>query len=319
MWWILVVLGVLLLLLASLFLFWFALARRPLVEIPEGKEQEFLKRHPKDQWRVKWWAAVREAESWTLQQHTEEWKIRSFDGLRLFALLISPVKCTNQVVLCVHGYHSCGHGDFGQIERFYLEQGYRVLLVDDRAHGKSEGKYLGFGWLDRLDCKSWCEELVRRLGPDCSILLHGVSMGAATVLAAAGEQLPPQVKGVVGDCGYTSAWEQFGHILNKDFHLPAFPLLYTSSLVCRLLAGYWFQEDSPVKQLEHSSLPLLLIHGEADDYVPTEMSHRLLAASKDPGKKLVLIPEAAHAESYHTAPERYQQAVLDFFRRIGMA
>lgn len=194
-----------------------------------------------------------------------------------------------------------------------------MLLVDDRAHGKSQGNYLGFGWLDRLDCKAWCQELADRLGPDCSIVLHGVSMGAATVLAAAGEPLPSQVKGVIGDCGYTSAWDQFGHILKRDFHLPVFPLLYTASLVCRICAGYWFQEDAPVKQLEKSDLPLLIIHGEADDYVPTAMSRRLLAASRDPGKKLVLVPGAAHAQSYAVAPEQYQQAAMEFFRRIGMA
>ena len=321
MWWILAALGIAarLLVLASVFLFRFALARRPLTEIPEGGEQEYLKRHPKGQAQVEWWAGVREARRWAHRQHTEEWEARSFDGLRLHALLISPAHPGNRAALCVHGYRSCGHGDFGQIQRFYLEQGLRVLLVDDRAHGKSEGNYLGFGWLDRLDCKTWCQELVRRLGPDCSIVLHGVSMGAATVLAAAGEPLPPQVKGVIGDCGYTSAWDQFGHILKRDFHLPVFPLLYTSSLVCRICAGYWFQEDAPVKQLEKSALPLLIIHGEADGYVPTAMSHQLLAASRDPGKKLVLVPGAAHAQSYAVAPDRYQQAVMEFFRRIGMA
>ena len=320
MWWIFVVLALVFLVLlgAADFFFRFALRRQKPVTIPEGEEEAFLKKHPKDQWRIQRRDTIKRERAWAMAQPHQDLEIPSFDGLRLHGLLISPAQPSRKIAVAVHGYRCCGFADFAGIQRFYVEQGFHLLLVDDRAHGESQGTYLGFGWLDRLDCKAWCQELVRRFGPDCSILLHGVSMGAATVLSAAGESLPPQVKGVVGDCGFTSAWDQFRYILRRDFHLPPFPLMYLASLICRLRCGYFFGENSALKQLRKSRLPLLIIHGDQDDYVPTQMSARLLEASGDPGKKRVLIPGAAHAESYKVAPELYQQALTEFFRRVGM-
>ena len=127
--------------------------------------------------------------------------------------------------MCFHGYTSEGLNDYTSIAKFYLNQGFSLMVVDERAHGKSEGTYIGFGCLDRYDALQWMEYVVERLGEDCELMLHGISMGAATVLMSTGLELPEQVKAAVSDCAFTSAWEVFSHVLRSMYHMPAFPVM----------------------------------------------------------------------------------------------
>ena len=145
--------------------------------------------------------------------------IQSRDGLKLHAIFF-PCENSKKVVICVHGYTSDGLNDYTTLAMFYANNGYNLLIVDDRAHGQSEGKYIGFGCLDRYDVKAWIYTMIEKMGEDCKILLHGDSMGGATVLMTTGFELPPQVKAVVSDCAFTSAWEVFSHVLKKQYHLP---------------------------------------------------------------------------------------------------
>ena len=169
------------------------------------------------------------------------------------------------------------------------------------------------GWLERLDIVQWIQLLILRTGP-ASIALMGVSMGAATVMMTAGEPLPKQVKAVIEDCGYTSAWEEFKAQLKDQFHLPPFPLLYLSSLLCRIQAGYRFGEASALKQVKKCRIPMLFIHGEADTFVPYRFLRRLYSAASCP-REMYSVPEARHALAMPQNPEGYWNTVFDFLER----
>lgn len=253
------------------------------------------------------------AKAWLRAQTAlEEVEIRSGDGLRLHGYFLPAPQPTNKIVLAVHGYKCDGLKEWGLYADYYHRRGYHLLMPDNRAHGKSEGRYIGFGWLDRLDVLRWTEYLCGRFGPGCEILLHGISMGSATVLMAGGEAaLCPQVKGIVADCGYTSAWDEFTYQMGRNFHLPPFPFLYGADLLCRWLAGYGFREADTLAQVKKIRVPVLFIHGDADTYVPTEMGYRLYEACTAP-KRLMIARGAIHANSYLTDPAAYEAAVSAF-------
>ena len=253
-----------------------------------------------------------------LERPHERWEVEALDGLKLRAYYFPAERPDGRVALCVHGYRSTGLNEFAAFARFYLDRGVGLLLVDNRAHGESDGRIVGFGWPDRLDVRRWCEEAVARLGPACRILLHGVSMGAATVMMAAGEELPAQVRGVVADCGYTSAWDEFSTQIRRMFHLPVYPILPIASAICRLRGGYGFKQCSALRQVARAKAPFLFVHGGEDTFVPTEMVHRLYAACPA-DKELLVVPGAAHALSYHTDPVSYEAAVVRLMQKIGMA
>ena len=141
-------------------------------------------------------------------------------------------------MICFHGYTSQGLADYGSISNYYLKRGYNVLLVDQRSHGQSEGKYIGFGCKDRYDAYRWIEWVIGQEGENVQILLHGNSMGGATVLMASGLDLPQQVKGIIADCPFTSPKAVFTHVLHSMYHLPAFPIIQIADAVNKKQAGY---------------------------------------------------------------------------------
>ena len=155
------------------------------------------------------------------------------------------------------------------------------------------------------------ERMFRTPGHQSQIVLHGVSMGAATVMCVSGEQTPPYIKCFVEDCGYTSVWDEFHHENAKRFSLPDFPIMYAASAVCKLKYGWSFGEASPLRQVAKCRKPMMFIHGAADDFVPTAMVHRLYAAK--PGiKELWIAPGSGHAVSYREHQEEYGERVMRF-------
>lgn len=177
---------------------------------------------------------------WLAQQVWEEWVLTSSDGLRLVGAYLPAPKGTDKTAVLVHGYTSQGK-DMGSFARFYYEKlGFNVLLPDNRGHGQSGGNYIGFGWPDRLDYLLWLEEILKRVGDQAQIVLHGISMGGATVLMVSGENLPKHVKAIVADCGYTSVKDQLAYQLKRMYKLPSFPILSATSLLTKLRAGYSF-------------------------------------------------------------------------------
>lgn len=255
---------------------------------------------------------IREGRTWLLEQEHEDVSVLSEDGLRLRGLYF-PQKDSQKVALCFHGYTSEGLIDYALIARFYMEQGLNVLLVDNRAHGRSEGKYIGFGCLDRRDACVWIKYLVKRMGENARILMHGISMGGATVLMASGLALPPQVKLIVSDCAFTSAWEVFSSVIKNKYHIPPYPMLFIYDQLSRHFAGYGLNECNAREEVKHSETPTLFIHGAEDHFVPCRMAHELYEACAAP-KKLLVIKDSRHAEDYYKDSGAYEAAICDMMK-----
>lgn len=239
---------------------------------------------------------------------------KSQDGLNLQAKHIKQKQTSKaKLAIIAHGYTSQGDGmqEFG--EMFY-DMGYDLLVPDARAHGASEGEYMGFGWPDRLDYVQWIDEMIKDYNGDLEIILYGVSMGAATVMMTAGEELPPQVKLIIEDCGYDTVTAELTYQLKEMFNLPAFPLIQLTSVYSGIKAGYNFNEASSVAQLAKNDLPTLFIHGDADKFVPTEMVYQNYEATKGP-KELYIVKGAAHAQAFSTDKAAYQKVVSDFIAK----
>ncbi|SET31615.1 alpha/beta hydrolase [Enterocloster lavalensis] len=260
---------------------------------------------------------IQERKEWVKRQPHKDVFIESEDHLLLHATYF-PGSCSDRAVICFHSYASEGLTDFSSLARFYLEMGYRLLVVDERAHGRSEGIYFGFGCLDRRDAVLWIREMIRRMGRDCRLVLHGISMGGATALMTAGLDLPPQVKAVISDCAFTSAWEVFSSVLHKQYHMPAFPVIQIADRMTRKSAGYGLDECNAREEVKMAGVPVLFIHGEADAFAPCSMAYELYAACRSP-KELLVIPGAGHAEAYYKDAERYERAVRAFLRRGNLA
>lgn len=253
----------------------------------------------------------KEGIEWVDSQSFETWSIISNDGLRLTAYFIPAKQKTTKTVVLAHGYTSRGK-DMGSFAKFFSEKlGYNVLMPDDRGHGNSEGDYIGFGWPDRKDYLIWLEKVVERVGRDAQIVLHGISMGGATVMMLSGEVLPMQVKAIVEDCGYTSVQDQLSYQLKRMYHLPSFPILNSTSLLCKLKAGYNFTEASALAQIKKNKLPILFIHGDEDTFVPTEMVWRLYSACTSE-KEIYIVKGAGHGMAYWIEKDYYESKVRSF-------
>lgn len=251
---------------------------------------------------------------WDSEQDFEEMSMRSFDDLNLKGYFLEAKEPTNKVVVFAHGYlgRASDMSLFGQY--YYEELGYNMFTADARGHGQSEGDYYGFGWHDRLDYVGWINQLVEKLGPDTEIVLHGLSMGAATVLMTSGEKLPDNVKAVVADSPYTSVNDLFKYQLKRMFKLPAFPVLNSTSAVTKLKAGYGLKEASALKQVEKTSIPILYIHGEEDTFVPTKLAHKLYEQTNSEAE-LVTFEGANHGESFVIEKDKYIKHLNRFLDR----
>ena len=243
------------------------------------------------------------------ENHSDEWLISS-DGLRLHATWFPQGEC-KKIVICFHGYTSQGMKDYLGLSGYYLKNGYSMLLVDERAHGESEGKYIGFGCLDRIDALKWINWVLRKCGEDVEILLHGTSMGGATVLMMSSLELPAQVKGIVSDCAFTSPKEVFSHVLKSMYHLPAFPVMNISNFLNKRFAGYGLDECNAAREVKKAKVPILFIHGSGDTFVPYSMCETMYENCASSKKKLI-IEGAAHAECYYKDTDAYENALTEF-------
>lgn len=252
---------------------------------------------------------MKEAQDY-IQAHTRERvKLTSFDGLTLTALYL-PVKNPRGTVIAFHGYRSLATIDFALEVEFFHRLGFDVLLPYQRSHGESQGKYITYGVKERFDCRDWAVYAARRFG-DRPLFLMGISMGAATVLMASGLELPENTRGIVADCGFTTPWEIMAHVARRDFHLPAFPLLYLLELLARLIAGFSLKGADTRQALKSTRLPVLFLHGEADDFVPLSMTEENYRACA--GKKAqYLVPEAGHAQSFARDTQGCEKAIRRF-------
>jgi fermentation-respiration switch protein FrsA (DUF1100 family) len=252
--------------------------------------------------------------TWLDHQTFEKLEIKSYDGLTLRGYYLPASKLTKKTAILAHGYSSRALPDMGSFAQLYHDVfGYNVLLPDDRGHGESEGAYIGFGWHDRFDYLKWIQTAIQKVGEDAQIVLHGLSMGGATVLMTSGEKLPEQVKCIVSDCAYTSVKDILSYQCRRIYKLPPTPFVELTSLICKLRAGYFFGEASALRQIKKAQRPILFIHGTEDTFVPTAMIHQLYDACPT-YKEKVLIENAGHALSYATDADSYTNHVANFLR-----
>lgn len=246
---------------------------------------------------------------------TEEVSIVSFDGLRLYGKYYE-YKPGAPLELMFHGYRGSAERDLcGGVQRCFA-LGRNCLIVDQRTSEKSEGRVITFGVNERRDCLAWVDFAIDHFGPDVQIVLTGISMGAATVLMAAGEPLPEQVKGVLADCGYTSARDIIRKTI-RDMKLPvalAYPFV---KLGARLYGHFDLEETSPIEAMERCTVPVLFYHGEGDDFVPCEMSCRNYEACRSP-KAIFTVPHAGHGLSYLLDREGYLNNLAEFWSSVGL-
>lgn len=239
--------------------------------------------------------------------------IQSDEGLTLSGHTYLQAQPTEDWMIILHGYQV----DESEAQRTAPEiydAGFNILTIDLRAHGNSEGDYIGMGYLDRYDLVNWIERLVEK-HPDSRIVLHGSSMGGATVLMASALDLPLNVKAIIADASYSSIREIFASELKKRFNLPAFPVIDMGGVVSRIKAGYHLNEGDVVKYVKESELPIFFIHGDADDFVPFEMGQDLYQAKEKGPKEKSVYPGAGHIESKFSEPERYFDEVINFARK----
>ena len=246
----------------------------------------------------------------------QEFTITSFDGLKLFGKYYEFAPGAPMEIM-FHGYRGSAERDLcGGVQRAFA-LGRNVLIVDQRTSCRSEGRTITFGIHERRDCMAWVDFATAHFGPEVKIILTGISMGAATVLMAAGNPLPSNVVGVLADCGYTSARE----IIQKCARQMGLPpaLVYPFIRLGAVLYGRFDPEEyAPIEAMKTCTVPVIFFHGDADDFVPCEMSRANYEACTAP-KRLVTIPGADHGLCYLVAPQQYLTELADFFTENGVA
>ncbi len=226
----------------------------------------------------------------------EDLWIDSFDGLRLHGTLLKNGD-GKKVVIQAHGFRSSPMHDFIAILPYFWSKGFSVLMIDHRSHCESEGKYITYGVFERCDMREWVFKAIEVLGDDVEILLHGISMGATTVLLTSELDLPENVKGIIADSGFTSPYDIFVEVLDHSFHVKPFPILPIVSLMSEFEANFGFKDATTLAAMEENKIPVLFVHGEADDFVPIAMSEANFEACRA-DKDFVRIKGAYHACGY---------------------
>lgn len=245
---------------------------------------------------------------------TETVKVQSHDGLQLTGHLYE-CPAPKRIVVAMHGWRSDWTMDFGATAEFYRNSGATVLYADQRGQNDSDGEYIGFGIHERHDCLKWIDFVLERYGDRLPVYLLGVSMGASTVLMASGLDLPPNVKGIIADCGFTSPKDMWEHVMNNNLRLNgkvAYPII---NKICKRVAQFEADEYSTLDAMEVNTRPILFIHGSDDNFVPLKMSVDNYLACKAQ-KDLLIVPGAGHGMSYIADSGAYKRAVKRFFKSI---
>lgn len=275
--------------------------RRPEEEypIPEGDCYE-----PYREQMIEWIKDARELE------HTDV-SIRSFDGLKLCGRYYEKEKGA-PIEILFHGYKGTALRDLsGGIYRCFM-LGHNVLIVDHRASGTSEGRVITFGAKESRDCRAWIDFVINNIDPEAKIIIGGVSMGAATVMAAAGDELPENVIGAVADCGYTSTKDIVKKVM-RDMKLPP-NILYPFARLGAILFGRFDPDKrSPIKSMQKCRLPIIFFHGDIDGYVPCYMSEQNFEACISSKKRLVIVKDADHGICFPVDIDGYLTALHEFF------
>ena len=251
----------------------------------------------------------KKAAEWHEKNPHETVTIKASDGLKLSGYWWDRGEDTT--ILFIHGYGNTGVQATFVAEGFMEALHVNILAPDCRAHGGSEGRWIGFGWPDRLDVLQWIDYLINLKGKDHKILLFGISMGASTVLSAAGEELPANVRAVCADCGYCSLSELFIYILKNSMHLPRQPVMFITNRLFKKWFGYPVYAVDPLAQVKKAKIPILFIHGDIDQFIPSYMCKKLYDACPSQ-KEILIVPDAKHALSAVIGWDQYIQTIQSF-------
>lgn len=286
---------------SGFYVFWIACVRR--------KEFPWLEDAIKQTRYGKYYDAIQASDLFLREQQAQDVWIESDDGLKLHAHWIPAVNPVGTVLLA-HGYRSTKLVDFSMVYRMYHQWGLNLLAPDQRSHGKSQGRFITFGVKESRDMLCWIRWHNQKYA-DVQMMLSGLSMGASTMLYLADQELPTNVKGIIADCGFDSPWNIISVVFRKVTHLPAWPSVWVANLFAKALAGFDLRERDTAKILPFSHIPVLMVHGTGDDFVPCSMTQEAYAVCTEP-KELMLVEGAGHGVSFLAEPERYMKTVKDF-------
>lgn len=298
-----IILGALLLVMVSgAYVFTVACIRRK--ELPWLVEEEIKKTN-----FAKYYQCIVTSDAWLKENNTRDVYVKSKDGLRLHGYWI-PADNPRGTVLLVHGYRSTMLVDFGIAFPFYHALGMNILVPQQRAHGDSEGKYITFGVKESEDMVCWIDYHNKTFG-EYQMVLSGLSMGASTVLYLADQELPKNVKCIIADCGFTSPLEILDKVYRTTIHMPSGPSLFAADLFARIFAGFSLKEKDSRETLKRAKLPVFMIHGLKDDFVPSYMTQQGYDACTGK-KRLLLVEGAGHGVSFLKDKTTYIRQVISF-------
>lgn len=284
------------------YLFFAACRRRK--ELPWLNETEIKKTS-----YAKYYDYIVNSHMWLTEHRAQDVWVNSYDGLQLHGLWI-PAKKPRGTILFAHGYRSTPLVDFSFAMDYYHQLGWNLLIPEQRSHGKSQGKFITFGVKESRDMQVWIEFHNHKFGKQ-PIVLDGLSMGASTMLYLTDKQLPENVKGIIADCGFTSPAAIISKVFRSITHLPAVPSIWVAELFARIFAGISLYECNTIKSLANSRLPVFMVHGTGDDFVPCEMTKQGYSSCNSP-KQLLLAEDAPHGCSFLRDRERYCNMICDF-------
>ena len=249
---------------------------------------------------------IKEGREWFENHSKEDVFIESYDGLKLHAYYLKTDTPSAKLMIMFHGYRS-SYKDFSCAFQYYSGLGFDMLVVDQRSHGMSEGKIISYGVKERFDVVSWLEYAKERFGGDYSYYLDGISMGASTVMMAS--DLVKGVKGIIADCGYTSPKEIIIQVA-KSMHVPKV-FVHPVGLIARIFGGFDYKYSTK-DSLSKTSVPIILVHGLSDDFVPSYMTDENYDACSSPNKNKILVENATHGYSF-LVDEKRVKAELEKF------
>jgi fermentation-respiration switch protein FrsA (DUF1100 family) len=267
----------------------------------QGEDEQIIENNRK--------TAKESAQKWSEGAIQKTVEVKANDNITLRGTEYLQDKQTDKWVIILHGYRASTESVLPIGEQF-SKKGYNVLIPSMRACGESDGKYLGMGWLEKDDLQNWINLIIEE-NKDAKIILHGSSMGAATVLMASGDELPSNVKYIIADSGYTSVWDIFASEAKARFNLPEFPVLNMFEIVAKRKAKYDIKEASALEQVKKSKTPILFIHGSNDDFVPEYMCERLFDVASCKKEKLI-INGAGHTDGKYREPETYYNKIFEW-------
>lgn len=243
----------------------------------------------------------------------EDVKLKSRDGLQLIGHWY-PCENPKRVIVAMHGWRSTWYRDFGMIVDFWHNEGCSILFAEQRGQNNSGGEYMTFGYMERFDCLDWVNWVNEKTSHQYPIYLAGVSMGASTVLMTAGLEIPDNVKGVVADCGFTSAYDIWKFVVKDNLHLSYGFRGYMIDEICKKKINTNSKDITTITAMQNTRVPILFIHGSEDHFVPIKMTYQNYQACNAP-KKLLVVPGAGHGQSYYLEKENYENAVRELWQQ----